>query len=117
MAWKTFIVVGAGHFLDEQGIIRLLENVGYINISYNEKTVKKVSRAMMMKKTQANHLGVQLNPISHVERVVSTAGIFAVYYVTQYFTGVENAALIVASMGASAVLLFAVPHGALAQPL
>lgn len=74
----------------------------------------------MKKGIQVNHLGVQLNPISHVERVVSTLGgflgIFAVYYVTQYFLGNESAALLVASMGASAVLLFAVPHGALAQP-
>ena len=74
----------------------------------------------MKKEPQVNHLGVLLNPVSHLERMVSTvggfAGIFAVYFVTQYFTNGEAAALIVASMGASAVLLFAVPHGALAQP-
>ena len=74
----------------------------------------------MKKETQVNHLGVQFNATSHVERVVSTAGgfagIFAVYFVTQYFIGDEGAGLIVASMGATAVLVFAVPHGALAQP-
>ena len=58
--------------------------------------------------------------VGHFERVISTAGgfagIYAVYFVTQYFIEAEAAVLIVASMGASAVLLFAVPHGALAQP-
>lgn len=82
--------------------------------------MKKVWYASMKKETQIHHLGVQINPISHVERAVSTAGGFvgmlAVYFVAQYFIDIEGAALIVASMGASAVLLFAVPHGALAQP-
>lgn len=74
----------------------------------------------MKKETHVQHLGVQFNATSHVERVVSTlggfAGIFGVYFVSQYFLEAEAAALIVASMGATAVLVFAVPHGALAQP-
>lgn len=74
----------------------------------------------MVNETQESHLVILINPVSHVERAVSMAGgfvgIFAIYYVTQYFVGTESTALIVASMGASAVLLFAVPHGALAQP-
>ena len=36
--------------------------------------------------------------------------------ISGYYLGLEDAYLIVASMGASAVLLFAVPHGALSQP-
>ncbi len=36
--------------------------------------------------------------------------------VTSIFIEIESAGLIVASMGASAVLLFAVPHGPLSQP-
>ena len=65
-------------------------------------------------------LGIEFSPVSHVERIVSGAGGFAgillVLLVSQFFLGLSEAVLIVASMGASAVLLFAVPHGALSQP-
>lgn len=66
-------------------------------------------------------LGIELNPVSHVERVVSTIGgflgIFFVLLASEAVLGERTAALlIVASMGASAVLLFAVPHGPLSQP-
>ncbi len=44
------------------------------------------------------------------------AAIMAVLVVSGWFVGADSAALLVASMGASAVLLFAVPHGALSQP-
>jgi CBS-domain-containing membrane protein len=64
-------------------------------------------------------LGIELSPVSHHERLISLAGgffgILAIMVISRYFLGHE-ALLIVASMGASAVLLFAVPHGALAQP-
>ncbi len=74
----------------------------------------------MTKETRIHHLGVQTNTTSHIERLVSTlggfAGIYAVYLVTHHFLNGEGAVFIIASMGASAVLLFAVPHGALAQP-
>jgi CBS domain-containing membrane protein len=65
-------------------------------------------------------LGIELYRISHVERLVSMlgafAGIFAVVLVSTYFVEGTAALMVVASMGASAVLLFAVPHGALSQP-
>jgi CBS domain-containing membrane protein len=64
-------------------------------------------------------LGIELTPVSHTEKLVSAlggfAGIVSVLFITRYFVG-SGSALIVASMGASAVLLFAVPHGTLAQP-
>jgi len=64
-------------------------------------------------------LGIELTHVSHTERLVSAlggfAGIVSILLLTQHFVG-SAGALIVASMGASAVLLFAVPHGALAQP-
>lgn len=57
---------------------------------------------------------------SHTERVVSAVGgfigILLVYLVSRMFFEAHSTALIVASMGASAVLLFAVPHGQLSQP-
>lgn len=62
----------------------------------------------------------EVNRISHAERLVSAlggfCGIFAIYLVSRQFLAGADTALIVASMGASAVLLFAVPHSALAQP-
>ena len=43
-------------------------------------------------------------------------GVLIVAAVSAYGLGLQGAALVVASMGASAVLLFAVPHGTLSQP-
>ncbi len=65
--------------------------------------------------------GVESSPVSHKERILSaTGGLVAILLVaiTSHFTLADRSAhfLIVASMGASAVLLFAVPHGALSQP-
>jgi CBS-domain-containing membrane protein len=44
------------------------------------------------------------------------AGILAVLWVSQYWLAGQGGVLIIASMGASAVLLFAAPHGAMSQP-
>ncbi len=58
--------------------------------------------------------------VSSAEMLVSTlggfVGIFFIAWISFYFTGLAGAALIVPSMGASAVLVFAVPHGRLSQP-
>ncbi len=43
-------------------------------------------------------------------------GIFAVLWVSHFWLGSHGGILAIASMGASAVLLFAAPHGALSQP-
>jgi CBS-domain-containing membrane protein len=66
-------------------------------------------------------LGIELNPVSHGERLVSAAGgflgIFFILLASWAALGdVEAALLIVGSMGASAVLVFGVPHGPLSQP-
>lgn len=59
-------------------------------------------------------------PVSHTERLASTLGgcisIYAILIVSRHYLGAPGALLIVPSMGASAVLLFAVPHGPLSQP-
>ncbi|MDY7227220.1 HPP family protein [Hyalangium rubrum] len=56
----------------------------------------------------------------HPEKLISAAGgfvgILLVLLVSAYFVGPTSASLVVASMGASAVLLFAAPHGPLSQP-
>jgi CBS domain-containing membrane protein len=65
-------------------------------------------------------LGVEMSPVSHWERLASFAGgftgILLIMVLSKHFVGPDDALLIVASMGASAVLLFAVPHGPLSQP-
>lgn len=65
-------------------------------------------------------LGIERREVSHKERLVSALGAFvgiaAVVWTSQLFLGGGDAYLVIASMGASAVLLFAVPHGALSQP-
>ena len=65
-------------------------------------------------------IGYSRYNISHRERLLTSlggfCGILGVYFISSTFLNAQGAALIVASMGASAVLLFAVPHSALAQP-
>lgn len=66
-------------------------------------------------------LGIEANVVSHGERLISTLGgfigILLILAVSWAVLQERQAALlIVTSMGASAVLLFAVPHGALSQP-
>ncbi|MDH5395191.1 MAG: HPP family protein, partial [Gammaproteobacteria bacterium] len=60
------------------------------------------------------------NSVSTAEKLASTVGgvvgIFLIAWISFQFTGASGAALIVPSMGASAVLLFGVPHGQLSQP-
>ena len=64
--------------------------------------------------------GIEQAPVSHAERIVSAAGgfvaILCIFLVSRHFVGFQGAGILVASMGASAVLLFAVPHGPLSQP-
>lgn len=65
-------------------------------------------------------VGIELAPVGHAERIISGIGGFIAIYVIFLFShdvlGEVGAAIMIASMGASAVLLFAVPHGALSQP-
>jgi len=65
-------------------------------------------------------LGFQPYRVSHTERLISALGAFfgilLILYTSSFFLDQNAAYLIVASMGASAVLLFAVPHGRLSQP-
>jgi len=72
----------------------------------------------LLKKIQYS-LGID-NSVSNAEKLASTlggfVGIFLIIWISFYFTGASGAALIVPSMGASAVLVFAVPHGKLSQP-
>ncbi len=74
----------------------------------------------MKKTTLLHYFGIDLSPNTHHEKIISAVGgffgIFGVYIVSAWFVGAEEAVYIIPSMGASAVLLFAVPHSPLAQP-
>ena len=65
-------------------------------------------------------IGLNRRVVSHRERLITSLGgffgILGVYFVSASLLDAQGASLIVASMGASAVLLYAVPHSALAQP-
>jgi CBS domain-containing membrane protein len=68
----------------------------------------------------ARYLEIEIGTVSHTERLVSTAGgalvICCIFIITRATLGPTGTLLIIPSMGATAVLLFAVPHGALSQP-
>jgi CBS domain-containing membrane protein len=70
--------------------------------------------------TLFKYLGIEFSPVSHTERLVSALGstlvIASIFLISRASLGPTATLLIVPSMGASAVLLFAVPHGALSQP-
>ncbi len=67
-----------------------------------------------------NWLGVELSAVSHKEKSISALGGFFSILITTLFSiqalHTPAAIGVIASMGASAVLLFAVPHGQLSQP-
>ncbi|HKJ82535.1 MAG TPA: HPP family protein [Mariprofundaceae bacterium] len=71
-------------------------------------------------KTIKQWLGVDGHPVSHTEKWVAALGAFLGILTTAYISArympAGDAWLMVGSMGASAVLLFAVPHGQLSQP-
>lgn len=65
-------------------------------------------------------IGFSRQPLSHREKLISTIGgflgIFAIFMSSFWLLDPEVAVLIVPSMGASAVLLFAAPHVPFSQP-
>ncbi|WP_367872621.1 HPP family protein [Luteolibacter sp. Populi] len=62
--------------------------------------------------------GIELSEVSTTEKLVSIlGGFFSIWLLLTLAGGFrEQASAVIASMGASAVLLFAVPHGQLSQP-
>jgi len=65
-------------------------------------------------------LGVETSPVSHRERWVSGLGgfvaILAVFATSRALLGPSASPVMLFSMGSTAAMLFAVPHGALSQP-
>lgn len=77
-------------------------------------TVKSVFKEI------AAYCGLELSTTSHAEKLISTLGallgILSVSVVSLWSLDGSGAAIVLTSMGASAVLLFVVPHAALSQP-
>jgi CBS-domain-containing membrane protein len=75
---------------------------------------------MSLIKSIQHFAGIEPERVSHAEKLVSTIGgflgILLIAVITFHTTDINSTAIIVPSMGASAVLLFAVPHGKLSQP-
>ena len=67
-----------------------------------------------------NLIGFSRHAPNYAEKVISTAGgflgIFAILLTSQWLLDPDVAVMIVPSMGASAVLLFAAPHAPFSQP-
>jgi CBS-domain-containing membrane protein len=65
-------------------------------------------------------IGAQSHGTGHVEKIISAAGGFIgialPMWISFHYLDIQAAVLLTASMGASAVLLFAVPHSPLTQP-
>nr|VFJ57994.1 MAG: HPP family protein [Candidatus Kentron sp. FW] len=65
-------------------------------------------------------LGSSSNPACHMERLISALGGFlgisAIIFITRYFVSSDDAMLVIASIGGSAVLLFIVPENPSSQP-
>ncbi len=70
-------------------------------------------------------LGIERNQTSHSEKIISAAGAFvgigltlllSMWMMFEHYLGIHGSLMIISSMGATAVLIFAVPHGALSQP-
>ena len=63
---------------------------------------------------------IESESVSASEKLVATIGgvigITLIAYISHFFVGASGAAFIVPSIGASAVLVFALPHGKLSQP-
>lgn len=75
--------------------------------------------------TAAQWLGIERNQTSHGEKLISACGaaigitatiMFSAWLISGAGLNSISSLLIISSLGASAVLLFAVPHGALSQP-
>ena len=64
--------------------------------------------------------GIGIDHAGHLEKAVSMLGgllgLMGIILISEFHLGMAGSVGLVASMGASAVLLFAVPHGPLSQP-
>lgn len=82
---------------------------------------QRVTKPLLEWLSRARHfMAIEGESVSTAEKLVATlggiVGITLIAFISYRVTGASGAALIVPSMGASAVLVFGVPHGKLSQP-
>ena len=86
----------------------------------SRSAINKPSATHKALKVFNSFMGLEGNRTSHREKIISGlggfTGILLILLITRQFVDPNAAGLIAASMGASAVLVFAVPHGPLSQP-
>lgn len=86
---------------------------------YRTRSLRASNQGRMPLKQIIVSLFCPLGPVSLQEKIISALGafigIFAAAFLSQNF-GAKAAPLLIASMGASSVLLFAAPHTPMAQP-
>lgn len=79
-----------------------------------------MSRSTNKFKTFVGLIGYEHYTTSHTEKLISVVGILfgllAVYEVSDLYLPPDHSLLMVASMGATSLLLFGMPHAALSQP-
>jgi CBS-domain-containing membrane protein len=82
--------------------------------------MEKNARAAALSRLSALLWPTDASRASHSEKWISSLGgfiaILSVLWVSHRVLDLQGAAMVVGSMGATAVLLFAVPHGVLSQP-
>jgi len=83
-------------------------------------SVKEYKESPEIQKILKNFLGIKPTSTSHFEKIVAVGGGFItvslVIAVSQFFVGSSDMPLVIASMAASVILVFAIPHGPLSQP-
>ncbi len=86
-------------------------------MNHNDKGQSPIIKGL---KYLQRFFAIEFESVSHAEKLVASIGgmlgITLICIISYQITGEKGATLIVPSMGASAVLLFAVPHGKLSQP-
>lgn len=91
----------------------------HFRLTFAKWKTDKLGLAKTLHETRAT-LGIGRNTTSHSEKLLSALGaflgIFLVYVISTWYLADVAALVMLASMGASAVLVFAVPHGSLSQP-
>lgn len=94
------------------GSLICVGSVGFFTLMNQQKTSKL--------HVLGQWLGVEIDAVSSKEKIISMLGGFVaivlVVAISQNLLHLHGASMLIASMGASAVLLFAVPHGQLSQP-
>ena len=118
LAEKFLLKATAGITISSPVDASLVKWIATNPLPRDKKTVLK-ALSFVLKSTKT-FLAIEADSVSPAEQIVATLGGFIgitlIALISFQITGASGAALIVPAMGASAVLVFAIPHGKLSQP-